>query len=81
MIRACIGCSGETETDDGVCPECSALADRVHGKRIADLEAQIAAIKAELASVGLMLAYHDPGVPTVAIRPGQYHLLKKTFEL
>lgn len=50
-------------------------------ERIADLEAQIAAIKSELESVGLMLAYHDPGVPTVAIRPGQYHLLKKTFEL
>ena len=51
------------------------------GRRIAELEAKLKAISDEIAAVGLMLAYHEPGKPTLAIRPGQYELLKKTFGL
>lgn len=40
-MRYCVGCQTETETDDGVCPECSALARKVLGPRIAELEAAL----------------------------------------
>jgi len=53
-----------------------------YGQRLAaHFDERIAAIKSELEACGLMLVYHDPGVPTVAVWPGRAALIKKTFGL
>jgi hypothetical protein len=40
-MQACKACGDDTDTDDGVCPECYSIAHRAMGPRIVELEAAL----------------------------------------
>lgn len=49
--------------------------------RIAELEAEIAAMKAEAKRSGFMFAWHGPGDVTLAIIPGAGDLVRQIYGL
>lgn len=50
-------------------------------KRIAELEAKITAMTAEVRACGFMFAWHEKDKPTLAIVPGSADLIRKIYGL
>lgn len=69
MIQHCKGCACETECDDGVCPECTAAARKIHGPRIADLERELSEMRYERDALRDELATIARHADLVARRP------------